>query len=58
MSKTIFDKNLIYGDNRYEACRNYWDSIVTNGVGTVDLSFPQKGKTGEDIISEIGRAHV
>ena len=51
MSKTIFDKNLIYGDNRYEACRNYWDSIVTNGVGTVDLSFPQKGKTGEDIIS-------
>ena len=44
MSKTIFDKNLIYSDNRYEAYRNYWNSIVTNGVGAVDLPFPQKGK--------------
>lgn len=51
MSKTIFDKNLIYSDNRYEAYRNYWDSIVTNGVGAVDLPFPQKGKTGENITS-------
>jgi len=47
MNISVFEQNLKYSQNYYAKYREYWQTVLSTGIGTIDLPLPKKGKIGK-----------